>query len=47
MGQGAYGSTAKEINNHKQGRDASAATQRKDGVVGSVKSNGATPKLKR
>ena len=47
MGQGAYGSTAKEINNHKQGRGDSAATPKKDGVVGAVKSNGAPPKLKR
>ncbi len=47
MGQGAYGSTAKEKNNHLQGRGAGAATPKKDGVVGSVKSNGAPPKLKR
>ena len=47
MGQGAYGSTSKEVNNHKQGRGADAATERKPGVVGSVRSNGAPPKLKR
>ena len=47
MGQGAYGSTAKEVNNHLQGRGAEAATPKKDGIVGRPKSNGATPKLKR
>ncbi len=44
MGQGAYGSTAKEINNQKQGRGSDAATEKKSGVVGAVRSNGKPPK---
>jgi len=47
MGQGTYGNTSKEINNHKQGRGMEAATPKKDGIVGTPKSNGAPPKLKR